>query len=465
MNELAKLKKHSYLFKVFQAGTIQILALSISLSFGIAAARLLGSEIYGSYLSTFAWVGLATTLTQLGVPSLLQREISNSRGSNNTESLKALVQAVAIICIVLVASICAAVLLGNITIAVSLLYCLFGNLASVSGSVLIAHEKFLLFAYTNSLFRPAVSLVLLFGLSAIFNHASILPLLAQFAGVASCLLIYLRLLRGYAHKVFAEIIEMANRPRIRFDLVRAAAVFGGTQLLISLTTQLDTLILTYMVSPEMVSFYYAAARGALLLSMIYGQASNMSEPAICRLHAAADTLSAQALATRTANTGVLIAILLVIVSIPLAPLYLAMYGEGFSEALSSFYIVSAGIFLRSLFGPAEAVLRAVNAETVLLQITLGCIIANGLISALLVPSFGLNGAAIGSSVQFAAYGYMCFFAAKKISAYNTMASSTFVLRASREVPTGFDSWAGLAKICQKRFTQGVSQLSSWDEKD
>jgi O-antigen/teichoic acid export membrane protein len=87
-------------------------------------------------------------------------------------------------------------------------------------------------------------------------------------------------------------------------------------------------------------------------------------------------------------------------------MYLDLYGAGFSAAYPSLVVFVSGLMGLSLFGPAQSLLRSTRLEKHLMSCTLMALITNALISAALIPVFGILGAAIGTAVQFWLYGIL-----------------------------------------------------------
>ncbi len=407
------------ILRASHATALRIVSTLLTLAFGILGARLLGAEAFGAYVSIFAVAGLVSVATSIGLPALLQREFAASRGSGDRSGLKPLVQGLAVINAVVVLALAVAIVLGAWVAAIALLFCLLSNATGLLGSLFVAHERVLLAGWIGDVVRPVGALAALLALSVIAAPTHLLPLFAQIVGTVAAGVTLFLLWRGEplgnAQRAFCVPWWSDRHPAT----VRAGLILAGTQLLINLTTQVDILILTAMASPEDVAHYYAAVRAALVVNFFFGASGLLAEPALTRLHAANEREEVQSLATRTAITGAIVTLIAAAFAVALATWYLGLYGPSFAVALPSFCIFVAGIVVRSFFGPAAPMLRAIRAERSLMVITAAVLVLNAAVSVALVPWLGISGAAIGSGLQFAVHGFLLARAVWRHSAHRS----------------------------------------------
>ena len=395
--------------EVLRAGhstALRLATTAITLVFGIVGARLLGTATFGAYVSLFAIAGLLAVATSTGLPALLQREISASRGSGERGALKPLVQGLVVINAAVVLGLLVALALGAVGMAAVLLFCLAGNAAGILGSLFVAHERVLLAKLDGNVVRPTIALVALVGLAAVTAPTPLVPLAAQILGTLAAVAGLLVLWRGEPLGNARRALEAAWWSPRHAAVVRAGLTFAGTQVLINLTFQVDILILTALATSEDVTCYYVAVRAAMVINFFFAAGGLLAEPALTRLHAAGRHGEVQALTTQTALTGAIITIAAAIAAVVVAPYYLRLYGPDFAVAFPSFCVFAAGLVLRSLTGPAAPLLRATRSEGALFIISAIAVAFNAVLSAALIPLFGILGAAIGSGLQFAVYGVL-----------------------------------------------------------
>ena len=84
--------------------------------------------------------------------------------------------------------------------------------------------------------------------------------------------------------------------------------------------------------------------------------------------------------------------------VAVGPMILGLFGPAFVEAWPAMAIVAAGTVALAAVGPAERVLAMVGAERAYARIYVGVGILACVLALLLVPSYGIIGAAIGLSL-------------------------------------------------------------------
>lgn len=410
VSRLRSLLAHPIANYVVRGGHVTFLRLTstaITLAFGIVAAGLLGAEVFGGYVSLMAIAGVAATATSIGLPSLLAREIASSRGSGDAAALKPLAQGIFVLNAALVIVVAGTFALGWDEIGLVLLFALAGNAVGTLGAAYSGFERVLFAGWVASILRPSVTIATLWMLAQVFEPSIRLPVLAQIGGAAVAATVLLIFWCGVTPAAAVPAVFRAAwwSPRHR-ALLRLGGIFAGNQLLINLTTQIDILILTVLVSPEEMAHYYAAARAALVVSFFFGSSAILAEPQLARLFAGGELDGVRRVALSTARAGFLMTVLAALAAIMFAPLYLDLYGPGFRAAFPALAISAAGLVGWSLFGPAQVLMRAARLDSDLLWQTGAAVAINAAATALLVPILGITGAAVGTAFQFVSYGWL-----------------------------------------------------------
>lgn len=395
----------SHFFRSAHASIIRVAAMGVSLLFGIVAAKFLGSSLFGDYVSLMTAAGLITVALSFGLPILISREVAASRGSGDKSTIVPLLQGVlSLTGLAAVTSICT-FLLGLEDLTLVFLFVLTANLSGSLAAYYTGFEHVLLSAWINTVLRPLLAIILLLLFLHYLDPSTEIAFLAQILGAlfAVVVLIILRKnrVRILSDERFAKSKWWSEKHR---KLIQAGVVMGGTQLLINLTTQIDILILTALASPEDVAHYYAAARAALVVSVFFGSSAMVVEPQLARLFASGNLQNVSERVRVTALVGIVTTFSVSIVIIFFGHMYLALYGPDFLAALPALMMLVFSLAIFSLFGPAQVVLRAGRQDKSILYVTAICLFLNLLVSILLVPLLGMIGAAIGTGLQFVAYG-------------------------------------------------------------
>lgn len=390
---------------VAHATVLRIATALFSLAFGMAGARLLGVETFGGYVSLMAIAALVTTVCSVGLPALITREVAAARGGIGTGRLRPLIDWSVIILLLLgVATGLSGFWLGP-DIGLVLAFVCLSNGAAFLAALHVGFERVLYASWIDGVLRPVCALVALAALAWSGFVSAQAAVVAQIIGVVAAALVFLGFFDPRrASGTLQSIRRQPRRWASHWGVARMGALIAGTQLLINATTQIDILILTAMTSPEDVAHYYAAARAALVVSFFFGSCGALVEPRLARLYASGDTESFGRLINSTALLGACMTVLAALGALIVAPYYFDMYGATFSDASIALVILVFGLVAWSLFGPALIALRAARQDKRLLVATVLAVATNIGLSLLLVPAFGMNGAALGTAAQFIVFG-------------------------------------------------------------
>jgi O-antigen/teichoic acid export membrane protein len=391
--------------RTLHATLLRLATVGLSLLFGILCARTIGSEAFGVYVSWMAIAGFVSVGTSLGLTSLVTREVAAARGNRVFDALPPIGFLCCIIALALLTCAAFAALLGATEVATLLIFAFAVNLATVLAGAHAGYERVLFSAWLNGVARPLVALLVLLPLTWLVGSNYEAAFAAQIMG--ACIAAALLALRwgplaisSAAHGIFAARQWSDQHTKV----VRMGMAIAMTQLLIMATTQVDILMLTAMAKPIDVAHYFAAARAALVVSFFFGSACALAEPRITMLIAASDKDGVKGVIANTTISGVLITILAAGAAVILAPYYLTLYGPTFMTASSALHVLVVGLIGWSLFGPAQVTLRAARCERLLMIATTVALVINITVSYLLIPSLGILGAAIGTTIQFIIYG-------------------------------------------------------------
>ena len=97
----------------------------------------------------------------------------------------------------------------------------------------------------------------------------------------------------------------------------------------------------------------------------------------------------------------LVTLLLVIGLMALSPIALGLFGEDFLAGSSALYILLAAMIINALTGPVGYVMTMTGHHLKAAKILLAMIILNILLNVMLIPPYGIEGAAIATGVTSA----------------------------------------------------------------
>ncbi|WP_298337211.1 oligosaccharide flippase family protein [uncultured Erythrobacter sp.] len=183
---------------------------------------------------------------------------------------------------------------------------------------------------------------------------------------------------------------------------RAALPFLGIHLASILQLELATLMLALLASPEAVGLFQPIARISMLLMLPLYALSVAFNPKISALYAEGETTRIEYLA-RKHTLAATLAIALGGLAIGLgAPLLLWLFGDEFIQAAPLVWFLVAGRIIQAACGPgAELLAMTKNTGKAFQCLGLGIIVEAGF-AAVLIPIYGMTGAAVAVALGLTA---------------------------------------------------------------
>lgn len=166
----------------------------------------------------------------------------------------------------------------------------------------------------------------------------------------------------------------------------------------------DILIVSRYMEPEAVGIYYAAAKTMSLIMFVHYAVGSAVATRFSALNARGDEDALRALVKDAVNWIFWPSLASAAIILALGPFLLSLFGEGFTSGYSVMVILVVGFMLRSAVGPTEYLLNMLGEQkscAISLVITA---VLNIALNFLLVPIYGLDGAAIATSIS------LCFAA-------------------------------------------------------
>jgi O-antigen/teichoic acid export membrane protein len=393
------------------AFAIRVLSAAIAYLTQVVLARWMGSHEYGIFVFVWVWVLILGGLSSLGINIAVIRFVPEYKERNETALLRG-------------------VLLGSrlLTVAVSTTVALLGLLALRLFSGAIDNHYVLplylalfclpLYTLTDmqdgigrghswfnlALLPPYVVRPLLILLAMIAAHEFALPMVASTAAGCAIVgtwvsgLVQLALMQ---RRLAADPGPGAHAFETRAWLATSLPIFmiSGFELLIQNT---DVLVLTYFEPADAVGIYYAALKTIGLISFVHYAVGSALASRLSALNARGDREGLETFVRDAANWTFWPSLVAAILLLLAGPLLLGLFGPGFESGYPVMFVMVVGYLIRASVGPAEFVLRMLGEQkSCALVFGVGALF-NILANLLLVPHFGLMGAAISSSATLLA---------------------------------------------------------------
>lgn len=391
---------------VMGTGSIGVVHKALGLLVAIFLARNLGTEGYGYYAFAIAMIGFIAIPAQLGMPSLVMRQIAASHAKQEWSIMRGLSRwSLSIALAVVVAG---AVGLGGgllflsdriaaldpPTFAVALLLLPLLVVNSMMGSQLAGLRHVVHALWPGSVLQPALYLLLLVALLRMASpeRAIVLNIVSTAVGTA----IVWHLLRGKwpeearrAAPVYQ--VETWFRSLLPFTLL------GGIELLNQRT---DIGMLGVLTSAADVGVYNVATQGAALVAFPLVAVNAVLGPNVARLHAQGNSAQLQRLMTiSTIATTALSGVAALVLFVWGRWLLDNIFGNPFAAGYGALAFLVVGQMVNAAMGSVGLFLSMTgNERDTLTAITFSATL-NVLLNGLLIPYFGIAGAAAATAIS------------------------------------------------------------------
>jgi O-antigen/teichoic acid export membrane protein len=392
--------------------------------------RFLGSEGYGAYSNTFAWVNILTVIGLIGFNSLLLREIAILKAQNNWASIRGLLKfsdgLILLISIFLVL-----VLLGvagfmfsapgkenlrlPLLIAAPLipLY-MFINLrqSALRGMQQVTHAML-----PDYIIRPGLILVCVLGVNLLYpGFINIqITLALSIAGSVVALWISVRWLRLYLPESFYK-AQPQYEIRAWVKLAPPMFVIGSVQMLIA---QLPVIMLGVMSSGKDVGYFTVASRVATLLIFLPLAVGIVMGPMIASLYSEGKKTYLQHILKLTNRFTFAITFLFSLLFIIFAQNILSIFGQEFNAAQRSLILLTIGYLVDSGFGLSIITLMMTGHERIVAGYQTFFAVFLAVLCILLIPSHGYESAALAFMIVMVISRFIFAFLTKRETGINT----------------------------------------------
>jgi len=396
------------------SGLVQAGAMVVSLGLGVVLARGLGPDGYGAYAYAIAILNLLLVAGEIGVPTLLMREVAVGHAARRWPDVLADLRT-GITAVFCVAGGLALAGLGIVLVLDPALASVPARTTAIMLAVLpvVAVGKTLAYGLRGLgrvvraqacevLFRPVVVLVtlmVLFGLAPGSRQPEVAMTVQLMAAGVVVVLSFWWLKQSLPE---ARTVLTADR-RMGGWLKRAApfALIGGEGVL---NSQTDIIMLGWFRPDAEVGAYRIAQQGGLLTLFVLQAAHSVLGPAFGRMHAQAETEALRA-NFRWASRAVFAATLPVagVLIVFATPIVEIVFGPAYALAAGPLAILAAGYLANVAFGPVGLLLQMAGRERVTAQVLWGTVALNALLNALLIPLYGVQGGALATAVAVIVY--------------------------------------------------------------
>lgn len=368
----------------------------------ILLARWMGAAEVGIYVYAFAWCNLLSIIAGVGLHSAAIRFIGKGLADQQPDLIMGFsrrgTQIIFAVSIVFAALGAGVVYITNGVIAASYLNALLWAAASIPFLALISWEGcvaqglswFGLAFLPSNIYRPVLFLAAIAGawyLGETLNAANVMLYhLEVMAGIWLVLSIYMT-------------VKLRRRfPKVKPSYETALWLRTSLPLLIimlfsSYFLEINVVSVAMYFQPDQLAVFNACFRVAVLIAFGIQSVDAILLPKAALLHAADDTAGLQRVTALTTQLKFWSAILAVVILSFFSKLILAYFGESFVVGSEALMILASAQVVRAGFGPVSQLLSITGHHFASLYVSMFATAAMFLLNYLLIPRYGLNGAA------------------------------------------------------------------------
>ncbi len=402
------------------AGTFWLRIVGTGLMFlaSVILARLLGASGYGAYAYAMAWIMVLGIPASLGTGELLVRELAIYRSSMEWGMLKGILQwasRAVILASLGIAIVAASVawLLSEaltpviITFLLALLLLPINTLSGVRLAAMRGLNRIVIGQIPILVVRPVLFIVLLGSAYLLLGHA-ITPTGAvglYIIGVLVALWVSGRLLNHYMPSDAVK-AQAVFQPRTWFNSMIPFIVISGMYVV---NNRADVIMLGAMSGVQSAGVYAVASTGAELVIFVLATVNLVIAPTVASLYKTGDRKRLQQVVTKSARLVLLATLPLALALIMFGHWFLLVFfGAEFTEGATALALLSLGQLINAAMGSVGLLLNMTGYERkTAIGVGLAAVL-NIILNALLIPLWGLNGAAIATFTSLVAWNVLLF---------------------------------------------------------
>lgn len=371
----------------------------------VLLSRLLGQSDYGVFTLVWVWIIVLGHITPAGFAQAACRFLPHYHARNENDLLQGFLRTGALIvgaCAISTA-LAGGVILWFAGASFENAYTLPFALA------LLVIPLFALQDYVENIARSFNWTVLAIAPPYIIRHGLIacgvigsfmldIPMSAALAiAVTFCAaLVSLLVQTGFVWWRLKKLIPRTPRKNRTREWVRTALPLIFVDGTVMLFSNADILILSLFVEPATIALYFAASRILQLIAFVQYAATAATAQQFSALNAVDDAEALSSLARSTTRFTFIISLGAVLVTYPLAPFLLSLFGSGFGEAMPILTILMFGLLVQAFAGPGEDLLKMLGHERACAASSIVALVLNVTLNFALIPVFGAVGAAIAT---------------------------------------------------------------------
>lgn len=195
-------------------------------------------------------------------------------------------------------------------------------------------------------------------------------------------------------------------------------------------SQTDIMLLGIFKGTTDAGVYAIASKIAVLVTFGLQIGNQILAPMISEMYHEGDSEKLQEVVSLGALTSAIFAVVVVLVIVVFADRLLLLFGSEFADGKTALFILAGGQMVNALMGPVGFIMtmtRHHRAASVIISVSA---LVNIVLNIILIPKYGMVGAAIATTVTMLSWNIVFWFYIRKNIGINTLVTSFFVRTAN-----------------------------------
>lgn len=418
--------KHSDIAVVAKGAVViflgKILGNIIQFVYSVTIARILGTEYFGVYMLAVTTILLADIVGRLGLDGIAARYVSVYAASGDRHKVKSIISRSFKYSFLFSLLVAAALFLttdliwesffskpevGGVvrTLVISMPFLVITGiaLACVQGFKIMRY-----IVYCQQIFLPASNLILVlifYYMGEKLGGVTLAFVISSFMAAFLSIYYLFRSFSNFQH--IAPSVEMNEREEVGSEhLIKSSFPLLVAILLTYLIVYSDTLMLGYFRPAEDVGIYNAAIKIATIISLVLISFNGIFAPMIADLHSKNELGRLQELYKFTARWVYTFSLPLFLMIVLFSGDILKIYGSEYAAGETVLMLIAFTYFINSATGGVGMLLVMTGNQMIAMYNSVFVVIFNILANYLLIPEYGMWGAAIASSISIIGYNIL-----------------------------------------------------------
>lgn len=198
-----------------------------------------------------------------------------------------------------------------------------------------------------------------------------------------------------------------------WNMVKYSSPMMLSSIMLFLLNWTDVFMLGAMVPETEVAYYNIAYKIASLSMLVIVSMNIVLAPRIAELFNGGRLDELHATVKKTTHLVIAFTLPAVVLLLLLAGFLLSLYGEDFLQGKTALMIIAVGFLLNATAGNVDQVLNMTGNQKLLQNITIAGFLFNVSLNYLLIPQYGINGAAMASLITNVLFNCACVLLIKK----------------------------------------------------